>query len=743
MSAQDQPFPRAAAVRGEPIGGLASAHAAHGDDPLLACLEFIAHDFGKPVSRAAVVSGLPLRGDRLSVDLVPRAAARLGLVAKLVKRRVRQIPGLVVPFIVLFKSGDACVVVRKEGRSGRVRVVFPGVSQKVRTYRLRRMERECSGYVFYVTAQADTQSVVRERDPQRRARGHWLWSAVRRFWPSWSQIVLTAFVINVLGLATPLFVMNVYNRVIPNMAIPTLWALSAGVVIALLFDVILRQLRAFVLDITGRRVDMKVAASLYEHALGISMAKRPASSGAVANQIREFETVRDFFTSSSIIAATDFLFVGVFIAVLWMIVGPIAYVSAIAVPLVILATLLIQVPLSRSVRQTQSEAARRHAILVEGLLGVETIKSVGGEGIMQRRWEDAVAATARANSSSKFWSTLALNLTAFATQAVSIINIVWGVFLIGAGEITIGALIAANILTGRILAPLSNIALTLARAQQAFTALRELTEFMQLEREREGQIGSGDMVQRGEVEFRNVSLTYPGGSAPALKDVSFAIRAGEHVGLVGRIGSGKSSIGRLLACLYEPDSGAVLVDGVNALRYEPADLRAGVAYVSQDVELFTGTLRDNIALGRPNASEEEIAEAARVAGVDAFIATHPLGLGMLLGERGKGLSGGQRQAVGLARALLRRPRVLFLDEPSSAMDTATEQALIRNLRDYLTSGQTLIVSTHRVSVLELVDRLIVLDGGRVVADGPKGAVLKALQGDGGGPRQISSVAAGS
>lgn len=694
-----------------------------GDDPLLACLEFIARGYGKPVSRASAVAGLPLRRGRLTVDLVPRAAARLGLDVRLVERDLADVPGLVVPFIVLFRNGDACVVVGKRRR--RVRVVFPQISEKARGVAMSQIERDASGLLFYVTSgggeEADAMS------SRSRERGHWLWSAVWRFWPSYLQIVLAALVVNVLGLAFPLFVMNVYDRVIPNLAIPTLVALAAGVAIAVAFDLALKQLRAVVLDRTGRRVDMRVASRLFEHALGVSMAEKAASSGALANQIREFEVVRDFFTSSSIIAVTDLLFIGVFIGVLWLIAGPIALVPLLAVPLVLAVTLLIQIPLARSVAATQRQATRRHGILVETLVGLETIKAVAGEGVMQRKWEEAVAATARANSSTRFWSAFASYFTLTVQQVVGIVVIFWGVFLVADGTITVGALIAANILGGRVLAPLGNIAQTFARAQQAFTAMRGLNAFMALKEERGGPITSGQSVSRGAIVFRDVHFSYPDSGMETLRGVSFEIAPGERVGIIGRVGSGKTTIGRLMAGFYEAEKGSVLIDGVDIRHYDPAELRAGIGFVSQDSELFSGTLRENIVLGNPLASEEEIVEAVRLSGVEGFSATHPHGLAMAIGERGRGLSGGQRQAVALARMLLRRPKVLFLDEPSSAMDTSTEATLIEHMRAAFGDDETLICSTHRGSFLELVDRLLVVEGGRIVADGPKQAVLDALR----------------
>jgi len=696
------------------------------DDPLLACLKYVALHFGKPFSRISVLNGLPIRHGRISVDLVPRAAAKLGLSARLVRRRISQVPAIVQPFIVLFESGDACVVISKSS-DNKVTVIFPSISNDRQVLSSDAVQEDSTGYVFYVTVD-DREEVAAARETGGGEKeGHWLWSAVANFWPSWMQIILAALIINLLGLALPLFVMNVYDRVIPNLAIPTLWALAAGVSLAIFFDIALKQLRTVVLDLAGRRVDMRVASSLYEHALGISMEERPGAAGAIANQIREFESVRDFFTSSSIVAATDLLFIGVFIFVLWLIVGPLAFVPLAAVPIVLAVTLLTQIPLARSVKLTHIQAARRHSILVEGLIGVEAIKSIGGESVMQRRWEDSVAATARANSSTKFWASLAMHFTALVQQVVSIAIIVWGVFLVAEGEITVGALIAANILAGRALAPLGSIAMTVARAQNSFVAMGGITAFMKLKTEHSHAVTGGLTVENGELEFRNVSFTYPDESEAALDGISFKIAPGERIGIIGRVGSGKTTLGKLIARLYSPSQGSILIDGTDARQYEIPELRAGVGYVSQEPELFAGSLRDNIILGKPSATEEEIAEAVNISGVKDFIANHPLGMGMMIGERGRGLSGGQRHAVTLARMILRQPKILFLDEPSGSMDTKTEAALVQQLDQWSQAGRTLIVCTHRGSFINLVDRILVIERGRLVVDGPRDVVLNALK----------------
>jgi ATP-binding cassette subfamily C protein LapB len=695
----------------------------HRNDVLLNCLEFAARLLGRPIAPIAVSSHLPLPPDgSLPLHLFARAAEAAGLKAKVVERLPSKVPALLVPYIVLLKSGDAGVVVSQSGR--RLKVVFPALSDVSRSISVSSLDQMASGAVIFLSlADVPNQDQSADSAPIKR---HWFWSDVLSFWPAWLQIVVAASILNVLGLVFPLFVMNVYDRVIPNSALSTLWALTAGVLIALTFDFLLRQLRAVVLDRSGHRLDMRISSVLFEHSLAIKMAARTESTGALANRLREFDTVRDFFTSSSILAITDFLFIGVFIWVLLLIVGPIAYVPMAAVAVVLIGTMLIQIPLARSVAAAQGSASRRHSILIEGLGGIEAIKAVSGEGVLQRRFEMAIAAAAKSNSAVRFWSALALHFTSTVQQAAGILVVVWGVYLVADGSVSVGGLIAASLLTGRILAPLGNIAMTLAKAQQAFAAMRGISSLVKLPREEIAYSRSPQAITRGAVEFKNVDFKYPGSSTLALADVSVAIAPGERVGIIGRVGSGKSTFGKLLCGLYTVDEGTILVDGAEVRSYSPAVVRQGVGYLGQDAELLSGTLRENIVLGKPSATDSDIQEVVKLSGVEAFASPHPLGLSQPIGERGRGLSGGQKQAVALARLLLRKPRVLYLDEPSSAMDVNSEAELIRRLREGLDRNTTLFVCSHRLAFLELVDRLIVVDRGKIVADGKKEDVLQAL-----------------
>ena len=677
-----------------------------------------------PSRKPRFCRGFRFATDGCTLDLFARGAERLGFEAKIVERRPSQVSGLVCPFIFLLKSGDVGILLEKRQGSRKVSVIVPGVSD-IKKMRLSEIDREALDTVIYIADRRQQEAVAANAALMRQMKGHWLWSVVVRFWPTWAYIVLAAFIINVLGLALPLFVMNVYDRVIPNNSTPTLWALAAGVVLALGSDFLLRMLRATVIENSGRRIDMKVSASLFEQALDATMASRSARAGEFANHIREFESVRDFFTSTSIASAIDLLFIGVFLGLLWLIVGQLALVPLLAVPVVLAATLLIQAPLARAVNSAQMTKTSRHSILVESMVGIETVKAIAGEGALQKKWEDAVAGSVRASSAMRFWSSLAMYFSMAVQQGVSIIVIIWGVYLVAAGDITIGALIASNILAGRVLAPLSNIAMTLARAQTSFSALRQLNHMMSLDRDHKSPPDNGGQIGEGRLEFRDVEFAYGGQQAKALDGVSIRIAPGERVGIVGRVASGKSTLGKVLCGLYVSDRGSVIIDGTDVKHCWMADLRKAVAYVGQEPELFSGTIRENILFGRQN-EDKAFEESTRASGIASLAQSHPLGYAMTVGERGRSISGGQRQSIAIARALMGRPKILFLDEPTSAMDNLTEAAFIRSFRSWLKPDTTLLVATHRTSLLELVDRLIVLENGRVVADGPRQAILASL-----------------
>jgi ATP-binding cassette subfamily C protein LapB len=692
------------------------------DDPILACLVALARLLERPVSGEALTAGLPLEDGRLSPDLAVRAAGRAGLAARWVRRPLRRIDPLTLPCLLLLEDEAACVLVAR-GESGRASVVLPETAPGVVELDDAEIEARYAGHALFARPEARFDRRAEEVESGPRS---WFWGTLLEAWPIYAEVVLAAVMINLFALASPLFIMNVYDRVVPNHAVETLWVLAAGVGTVFVFDFILRGLRGYFLDSAGRIADLKLAGRIFEHVLGIKMAVRPASAGAFANNLREFESLRDFFTSATLVTLVDLPFALLFIAVVWLIGGPIALVPALAVPVVVGAGLALQVPLDRVVRRTFKEAAQKHGVLVESINGLETIKSIGAEGRMQRNWEQFVHATAGSAMRARFLAALGVNISALAQNLVTAGVVVYGVYRIADGLMTVGALVACTIITGRAMAPLAQVAGILTRYHQARAAYDALSQVMTLPVERPASTRFLHRPSlRGEITFKDVSFTYPGQKVPALKEVSFVIRAGERVGLIGRIGSGKTTIEKLVLGLYQPDEGMILADGTDIRQIDPADLRRNIGCVLQDVFLFHGTIRDNITLGAPFADDASVLRAAALAGVEDFAARHPQGFDRLVGERGESLSGGQRQAVALARALLLDPPILVFDEPTSAMDNGAETRLKRRLARAF-KGRTLLLVTHRASMLSLVDRLLLLDGGRVVADGRKGEVMKAL-----------------
>lgn len=686
-------------------------------------VRFFAGHHGQPFSDRAVESGLPAGSNMSRPESIARALGLVGLRARIVTLRPSAINPAVLPCIVFRPDGSQAVLTAISSR--KYTILEPHKGGLTTEMTRRAFGKAFTHDLMLVTpARARTESHM---SPQSRREGHWFWQAVRQSWPAWVQILVAAACLNLLNLALPIFVMNVYDRVIPNVALVTLWTLVIGVAIALLLDMMLRIMRSVVLETLGRRVDLRVATRLFDQAMQIRVTSRPGGAAGIANTIRDFETVRDFFGSASFVALIDLLFIGIFIAALFFIVGPLAYIPLLAIPIVLIMAFLAQVPLGRSAETAQRLATKRHIVLIESLLGIETIKSLNAEPVMQREWEGAIAASARVNGQTRVWSAVATNGTLLVQQCVSVGIIVFGVYLVSAGQITVGAMIAANILAGRVLSPLSAIAQTIFRAHYARQAMAALNDMMALPRERGDAVASSLTVETGEIAFRNVSFRYPGSDQPALDSVSFSIQPGDVVSVLGRVGSGKSTMGKLLNGLLQPSEGTILISGHAIGQYDPSELRDGVAYLPQESDLFTGTLRENMALAGPAANDAEIAHALWLAGMDGFLAAQKDGLNTFIGEKGSWLSGGQRQGIALARLMLRRPKVLFLDEPTNSMDHQMENAVISRIKTFGDGNIALIFCTHRMSLADLANRFIVLEQGRKVLDGPKAEVMVQLK----------------
>ena len=723
-------------ARGSAKSNTAASPSQNAGDPLADALLFLAAHHGRAISREALMAGLPVLDGRLPPPLFERAAAKAGLEGKAVRRKLAEIPALVLPAVLSMRDGSTRILLAIDLDTKMATVVDPSSSTPPQSRSMRELNAEYLGFAFLVrpAASADARAVAAGDLP----RAHWFWSVVRRFWSNYSHVAVAALIVNVLALASPLFIMNVYDRVVPNGAMASLVALSIGMGIAVIFDFVIRMVRSRIIDMTGKKLDVIMASNIFEHVLSVKLAQRPASVGIIANQIRDFDSVREFFTSGTVVSVTDLLFAVVFIAVLYMIGGPLAFIPLVMLPAMIIVGLGLQVPLERAMRKLQAESAARHGVLVESLAGIETVRATGAEARMQNAWERSVAATARSGEEVHHWSSLALTSASTAQQLNYLLMIIVGVFLILDGKITVGVLVASTMLSGRVLAPVAGIATVITRAAQTYITLKAINRIMQLESERPPErIYVARRIEKGSIAFENVSFKYPGSNDAALEKVSFKIAGGERVGIIGRIGSGKTTVGRLVAGFYEPTDGKVIIDDVDARQYDPADLRTGVGFVLQDTDLFFGKIRDNIALGKPNATDEEIIAAARLAGVENFIAGHPLGYDMPIAEGGRSLSGGQKQAIGLARSLIRQPKALFLDEPTAHFDVRSEADFLERLKEIAADNMTIVIATHRLSLLSFVDRILLFERGKLIADGPRDKVIAMLRG---GPTKVPDAA---
>ncbi len=685
---------------------------------LLAALVWLSGHFGRARSAEALQAGLPLKpGKPMSPQIFCQAAARAGLKARAVKRAISDIPGEVMPVVLALKDGTA-LVLKEITSGGELKLLqFPGAREFFS--KPENLAKTYSGHAFFVHPEGyGSESAESER--------HWFWSTVLDSKGLYTQVLIASFMINIFALAAPLFIMNVYNRVLPNQAIETGWVLGIGALSIFVFDFLVKTLRGYFIDLGGRKADVLMGQRLYDQILDARLSalhRKPV--GALANSLREFDTIRDFFTSATMTGLIDFPFSALFLFVVFLISPPIGALLLVIYIAVMVSGIAVQWPVKRAVKKAMGSAEARHSLLVETLGAIEMIRGIGGEGRLRALYAEYTGLAAEAGQTSRFYSGLSVNISGFFQQASSVGAILIGMYLVKDGDLTAGALIAAILLAGRAIAPVGQVAALINRYHQAKAAYRSLDQIMKMPVER--PLDRNFLYRpalRGGFQFRDVTFSYVR-DIPALSRISFAIRPGEKVGIVGRIGSGKSTIIKLMMDFYQPDEGSVLIDGTDLRQVDPADLRRNVAYFGQDTVLFSGSVRANIALGKPDATDQEILQAATIAGVHDFIRHHPMGYDAPVGERGTGFSGGQRQAIALARTFLTGAQALVCDEPTNAMDWAAEEQFMKNLEGYI-KDKTFILVTHKQSLLRLVDRLILLDQGKVLMDGPREAVLAAL-----------------
>ena len=688
-------------------------------DPLREGLVLLCHYLGHPMSMAELGDGLPLIDGRLSPHLAPQALRRAGIAARIVKMDLAHLHARLLPALILLSDGNALLWVRQEQQQAIV--LDPATGGGEHAMDLAALQALYSG-----------QSILaRPRyRPDDRAEGfaaappqHWLKDTLKSQWRDYGSVALAAFMANLLAIASSLFALQVYDRVVPNVALDTLWLLASGALIAILFEFVLRNLRAHTLETLGKRIDLQMSSRIFSKVLQMRLQSRPASIGSFSNQVKEFESIRDFFTSSTAATISDLPFVLLFIFIVYLIGGPVAWIPLIACALILLVGLAAQGRLAALSRQNLREGAIKSGILLEAISQLETVKTTRAEGRMQLQWDRLSAELAAASVKSRTLTTALSYGSSLLQQLCYVGVVIVGVYQISEGHMTTGALVACSMLAGRAIAPMSQVANILTRWQHVKLAVNGLDQIMALPVERTpGRKFARRHLLTGSYELNEVRCRYEAEGPIAVDIPHLQIRAGEKVCLLGSNGAGKSTLLRFLAGLTSPDDGQIKLDDLAISQIDPFDLRHNIGYLPQDVALFYGTLRDNLTPANEGQTDEEMLHALDAVGLGDFVRSHPRGLDMQI-QASHSVSGGQRQAIGLARLLLQDPRIVLMDEPTAAFDQDSETHVIQYLKQWLQS-RTLVISTHKRAMLALTERVIVMRKGRVIMDGPLQETVK-------------------
>ncbi|WP_322805135.1 type I secretion system permease/ATPase [Vibrio alfacsensis] len=694
-------------------------------DPLLNSLIYVSRYFGLANSPEALINGLPLSEGRLTPFLLPRAAERAGLVAKENRADLENISSLILPAILLLKGGDSCVLnsIDTENQEAEVTTLESGMVPI--SIPLEDLLEQYTGRYFLVKKQFRYD----ERSPEvlKTNEGHWFWSTLWQSKRIYRDVLIASILINIFAIAAPMFTRLVYDKVVPNLAFETLWVLASGIFVVFLFDFLLKSLRNYFIDVAGKKSDILISSKLFSKVMGIRMESKPPSVGAFARHLQEFESIREFFTSATVSALIDLPFAILFLIIIWLMAGDLVFVPMVGVLILVIHSYLIQGPLRRSIEEGSRLASQKYANLIESLAGLETVKMLSAQSQFQYRWEEAVAHMANWNIKSRRITDSIQNAAGFVQQSSNVGMIILGVYLIANGDLTMGGLIAATMLSGRAIGPLVQLSLLSTRYNQAKSSMTIINQVMEMpDEQEEGKRYIHRPIVQGKVEIDRVTFHYPDAPVASIRNLSLTINPGEKVAIIGRIGSGKTTLERLIMGLYKPTEGHVRIDETDIDQLHHVDVRRNIGCVPQDSSLFFGSIRDNITLGRPLTDDRDVMDAANRAGVTAFTQSDPAGLERQVGEGGAMLSGGQRQAVTIARAFLGRPPVLLMDEPTSAMDNRSEMQIKHQLAQ-LKPSETLILITHKTSMLDVVDRVIVMEKGSIIADGPKVEVLKDLK----------------
>ena len=702
------------------------------EDQLLDILVLYTKLYHKPFSKEALLTGLPVNGSQgifskdSSKSLFSRIAAKAGLKSTIVKKELDEILSLHLPMILLLSNSNVCILDSFSDDRSKAKIIFSEGEGLEEWISVEELDKEYLGFGFMLK-KAFVYEDKNSRTLQIKSK-HWFWDTLKLSTTIYRDVILASLLVNLFVLATPLFTKNIYDRVIPNNAEETLIVFTIGIVLVYILDSSLKFTRAYMLELAAKKSDVIMSSIIFEKVLDLKMAVHPQSVGSFANNLKDFEAIRGFFTTATLTAVIDLPFAVIFLAVIYYLGGLLVLVPIVTMTIILFYALIIRNPLKESIESSHQASAKKSGILVETLQNIETVKAMRMSGKQQWLWEESTGEIAEKNLKSRLLSSSIPNVTGLLMQLNTVFVVVFGVYLIKEGELTMGGLIAVMMLVSRTVGPMGQAAALISNYSDAKSAYDTINEIISQEMERpDGK----EFIQRdkfkGKIEFKSVTFNYPGTEVPALKNVSFVIQPGEKVAIIGKIGSGKSTIAKLILKLYDPTNGSILIDDIDIAQIDPADIRRYISYVPQDIHLFKGTIKDNIIASEHHPHDETILKAAKISTTDDFVALHPLGYDMPIGERGAGLSGGQRQSVGIARSLIQDSSIMLMDEPSNSMDPTTEQKLLRNLKDRF-EDETLVLITQKLSLLDITDRVIVMHQAHLVMDDKKEVVAKKLGG---------------
>ena len=689
---------------------------------MLDCLQHLAEAFGTKLDENYVGSVCSRNKELDGTINVPKVADSLGFLA--IEVDLLDVRKTVLPALVILEKGEPIVISGPFG--SRCGVFDPKLGGGVRYVSAKKIKASSTSKIFSISHRMSPQTPSTDSVAGSTNR-HWFWTPFRSNVRAYLTAGVGTATLNVLALVSTIYILSIYDRVIPNQAWGSMATLSVGFFVVIVFEFVLQYLRSHILDAVNCRLDHDIGVTVFGTLVSTPGLADQVSPGRLSQIATSYEVIRSFFSSATLTALGDLPFFGLFILTIYVVCGPqVAVWPAIGAVCILFWGLLLYFPSREAVRQTFEHSNERDTILFEALKNLSTITAVGGGTQMRERWRHSTLQLLLSGEKGKAIASILPNGAALINKLTLIAVVVAGFNAIVAQEMSEGALFAAVLLTSRALTPIERVAQLILAFHQAAIAYRAIDKGMcdcQQLRGRSQHIRMPSV--EGRISFQNVSFKPYNATRPVLEDISLHIAAGEKVGILGPVGAGKSTLLKLIVDANRPTQGTVTIDGVIASHVDPDDLRQNVSFVPQETDLFSMSLRENIAI-RPGAkSDSEIIEALEAAGVDDFSATEGPGLASELYDRGRFLSGGQRQAVALARALVGSPPIMVLDEPTSHYDTNSEQRFIGQMAEN-ENIKTLILATHRRSLLNLVDRLIVLDKGRIVADGPRNSIIDAL-----------------